>query len=78
MKLTDKQRINARYIKKYDRPQTPYQRVMNSEQVDSDVKQRLQALHDRLNPLILKQEIEAKLRVIFRHVTVTSNVRQRL
>jgi len=78
MKLTDKQRINARYIKRYDQPQTPYQRVMNCEQVAVEVKSSLQTLHDSLNPFILKQQIEAKLRTIFHSVTVTSNVRQRL
>lgn len=78
MKLTDKQRINARYVKRYDQPQTPYQRVMDCEQVGAEVKSSLKALHDSLNPFILKQQIEAKLRTIFQHVTVTSNVRQRL
>jgi hypothetical protein len=78
MKLTDKRRINARYVKRYDQPKTPYQRVMDCEQVGAQVKSSLKALHESLNPFILKQQIEAKLRTIFQHVTVTSNVRQRL
>jgi len=28
MKLLEKQRINSKYRKKYDAPQTPYQRVV--------------------------------------------------
>jgi len=78
MKLVDKQRINSKYRKKYDRPQTPYQRVLASEQITDQTKSRLKALHLSLNPFILKQSIEKKLRVIFKQVRVTTNVRQRL
>jgi hypothetical protein len=78
MKLTDKQRINSKYRKKYDQPQTPYQRVMASEQVTDSTKTRLEVLHHSLNPFILKQSIEKKLRTIFKQVRVTPNVRQRL
>lgn len=63
VKLIDKQRINARYVKRYDQPQTPYQRVMACEQVAPEVKSSLKALHDSFNPFILKQQIEVKLRV---------------
>ena len=78
MKLLDKVRINSKYRKKYDIPQTPYHRVMASEHVSEESKERLQTVHQQLNPFILKQSIEKKLRRIFKLVTVTSNVRQRL
>ena len=78
MKLLQKVRINSKYRKKYDTPQTPYHRVMASEHVSEQSKKRLQAVHQQLNPFILKQSIEKKLRRIFKLVTVTSNVRQRL
>lgn len=78
MKLLEKQRINSKYIKEYDVPQTPYQRVLASEQVTEETKEQLKAEHQRLNPFILKRTIEKKLKVIFQHVKVTSNVRQRL
>jgi hypothetical protein len=78
MKLVSKQRINSKYYKKYDSPQTPYHRVMASDHVIEDAKIELEAVHNRLNPFILKQAIERKLRSIFQHVKVTSNVRQRI
>ena len=78
MKLLEKQRINSKYYKKYDAPQTPYQRVMASDQIDDDTRGRLETVHQSLNPFILKKTIEKKLRLIFEHVKVTSNVRQRI
>ena len=78
MKLVEKQRINSKYRKRYDPPQTPYSRVLAAEEVSSKTKEELKALHDTLNPFILKQNIERKLREIFQYVSVTSNVRQRL
>jgi len=78
MKLLEKKRINSKYYKKYDLPRTPYERVMASEHVSAQTKQHLKTIHESLNPFILKKTIEKKLRVIFKHVKVTSNVRQRI
>jgi hypothetical protein len=78
MKLREKRRINSKYYKKYDAPQTPYLRVLASEHVTEEAKERLRNLHMSLNPFILKRTIEKKLKVIFQHVKVTSNVRQRI
>jgi hypothetical protein len=78
MKLQEKHRINSKYVKKYDTPQTPYERVLAADQVTDAVKQRLQTVHQALNPFLLKQAIETKLRTIFKFVKVTSNVRQRI
>ena len=78
MKLQEKHRINSKYVKKYDPPQTPYQRVLASDQITDAAKQRLRTTHQSLNPFILKQAIEKKLQTIFKLVKVTSNVRQRI
>ena len=78
MKLLEKERINSKYYKKYGSPRTPYDRVMASEHVSDEEKDRLQTVHKALNPFILKKNIEKKLRVIFKKVKVTSNVRQRI
>jgi hypothetical protein len=77
-KLVEKTRINSKYRKKYDKPKTPYQRVMESKHTSKQVKQQLKAVHLKLNPFILKTEIERKLKRIFQLVKVTSNVRQRI
>jgi len=73
-----KQRINSKYRKKYDKPKTPYQRVMESKDIEPEVKQQLKTVHLTLDPFILKANIERKLRHIFQQVKVTSNVRQRI
>ena len=78
MKLTEKKRINSKYLKKYDAPQTPYHRVLASNQITDEAKEHLKQVHQSLNPFILKKIIEKKLRVIFKYVKVTSNVRQRI
>jgi hypothetical protein len=78
MKLTEKQRINARYKKKYDVPKTPYQRLLDCDLITDEAKSRLQDVHQSLNPFILKRTIEHKLRQIFQKVRVTSDVRQRI
>ena len=78
MKLREKRRINSKYYKKYDAAQTPYLRVLASEHVTEEAKERLRNVHESLNPFILKRTIEKKLKVIFHHVKVTSNVRQRI
>ena len=78
MKLLEKKRINSKYYKKYDLPRTPYDRVLASDHISDEVKESLKTVHQSLNPFILKKIIEKKLRVIFKYVKVTSNVRQRI
>jgi hypothetical protein len=77
-KLIEKTRINSKYKKKYEYPQTPYQRLMAANQITEPKKKQLQACHLNLNPFILKQNIELKLKGIFKLVKVTTNVRQRI
>lgn len=78
MKLLEKKKINSRYYKQYGKPKTPYQRVMESEHIDPATKAKLKQTHESLNPFALKRAIERKLKVIFAHVRVTSQVRNRL
>ena len=78
MKLLEKKRINSKYYKKYGPPLTPYDRVLASSHIADEAKKRLETIHLSLNPFILKRSIEKKLRVIFKSVKVTSNVRQRI
>ncbi len=64
LKLLSKTRKGARTIRKYSPPQTPYQRLMQSEHLSQAQKQKLQARFQQLNPLRLKQEIEQKLKTV--------------
>lgn len=78
LKLLEKKRINSKYQKKYDSPKTPYQRLVASNHLTEEKKIQLQTCHRELNPFILKQRIERKLKEIFKLTKVTTNVRQRL
>ena len=78
LKLKSKIRIGSRYRKTYEEPKTPYQRIMESTCIASEVKQGLELTHCALNPFQLKKTIERKLKTIFNLVTVTSFVRHRI
>ncbi len=57
MKLVSKERDGARVRKKYDRPRTPYRRVLESAEVKKGQKERLKQEYESLNPAQLKREI---------------------
>ncbi len=78
MKLIEKQKVNSKYIKRYDKPKTPYERLMNSDDVLEDTKKILENQYKQLNPFVLKKIIEKKLKNIFKYVTVSSSVRKRI
>jgi len=65
MKLASKERVRSRYRKRYDPPQTPYERLLQSREVSPQNKRQLQAAYARLNPFALKNTIEQKLKNIF-------------
>ena len=66
MKLVSKEKINSKYRKKYDTPQTPYQRLLASDHVLPETKQKLTKIYKSLNPFVLRKNIETKLKNIFR------------
>ena len=78
LKLLEKKRINSKYYKKYETPQTPYQRLMLSSHISDDNKKALNNLHQTLDPFVLKRQIDRQLKAIFKLVPVTSNVRKRI
>jgi len=61
MKLTEKVRIGGSVKRKYDIPQTPYQRLMESNQTSAKVRAELETLYLSLNPAQLKRDINSKL-----------------
>ncbi|HLC06618.1 MAG TPA: ISNCY family transposase [Candidatus Babeliales bacterium] len=65
MKLLSKERVNSKYRKKYGIPQTPYQRLLTSDHIHPDAKQKLTRIYESLNPFILRRNIETKLKNIF-------------
>lgn len=66
LKLISKERINSKYRKKYDQPKTPYQRLLASEDMPQEIKKKLIATYQLLNPFDLRKKIETKLKNIFK------------
>jgi hypothetical protein len=65
MKIKSKDKINNSVCKKiYDKAQTPYQRLINSNQIPDKKKQELEELFLSLNPVELKTKIDQKLNKI--------------
>lgn len=65
MKLDSKMMIKTRYKRFYGTPETPYSRVMKSKEVGDRTKERLQYVHDNLDPISLRNNLERKLKHIF-------------
>ena len=75
MKLIEKTRIGGKLKKKYDKPKTPYQRLLEHPNVSPWAKGRMQYLHQRMNPFELKKELERKLNFFFRLVDIEKRKR---
>lgn len=61
VKLQRKVRVGSRLRRKYDRPQTPFERVKASRQGDAQKIAHLQRLRDNLDPFELDRIIRQKL-----------------
>jgi len=61
MKLVAKERVGARVKKQYDEARTPYQRILEAEEVSQTVKDELQAMYLTLNPVSLRRQIDNSL-----------------
>jgi len=62
LKLVKKTRIGGRLKKTYDRPKTPYDRLMESGLLTQAQQDRLSSAKELLNPLLLKAGLDKKLR----------------
>jgi hypothetical protein len=52
-------RVGSKYKKKFEKiAKTPYQRVMEHPEISDDIKEKLKTEHEKLNPAVLKKEIE--------------------
>ena len=65
MKLIKKVRVGSRYQKQYDLPRTPFQRLLDTGILSPEARQCLVECKALFNPLVLKQNLEDKLRNIF-------------
>lgn len=65
MKLVRKDRIGGHLKRVYDTPKTPYQRLMESNQIAPQMAEQLKQLYLSLNPADLKRQIDKKLSRLF-------------
>jgi hypothetical protein len=65
MKLVRKERIGGHLKRVYDIPKTPYQRLLESNQISPQASRELQKLYLSLNPAELKRQIDRKLSKLF-------------
>lgn len=70
-KLHSRDKRGSKTIRRYEKPQTPYARLLASPKISGQAKARLRAEHAQLNPFALKKSIEQKLRLFF---TAQSNL----
>ena len=64
-KLIEKKVVASKTLKRYDKPKTPYERVLESKHVDPSIKRSLKEQFEKLNPFHLRKAIEAKMKRIF-------------
>jgi hypothetical protein len=65
MKLTQKTRVGSKLKRRYDKPQTPLERLLSCPQADAVKTQRLKRLRDQTDPFELAKRLEQKLERIF-------------
>jgi hypothetical protein len=65
-KLVEKQREGSRWVRRHDRPQTAYQRLVSSGQLSKKQARRLREEYEALDPFALAQQTEKKLNPILR------------
>ena len=76
MKLESKTRIGGKMKKKYDKPKTPYERLLTYPQLNPWAKGRMQQLYQKTNPFELKSELERKLNFFLRLVEIEKRKNQ--
>ena len=78
MKLANKQRLGSKVKKTYDKPLTPYRKLMQSDQLPEKAKQRLKKQYLTLNPAQLDRQIAALQTKLAKLVTEKQSAETRM
>jgi hypothetical protein len=65
-KLISKERHGARVVKRYDRAQTPYRRLLATDSLAPDRRAALAAEYQALNPRQLRADLETRLDMLWK------------
>jgi len=64
-KLLSKEKLGSSYRRRYEKPQTPYQRLVGRPELPPQNRHQLKTRHQATNPLALKKSIEQDLKTFF-------------
>ena len=65
-KIVSKERDGAKVKKRYDRPRTPYQRLLETDVLDDTKREELARQYSRLNPVKLLAQIHGDLEALWK------------
>jgi len=74
--LVDKKIVDGRLQRKWDRAQTPYQRLLASGVLSPEQKKRLAELHAQTNPRQLRREIYQAIEQLCSHLLKKDNLKK--
>lgn len=77
VKLLDKKRVKSKIIKKFDKAKTPYQRLIESGCLTDEQIKALEIKRKELDPFELNNNIQTKLKKIFRLVNQQSRQKRK-
>ena len=61
LKLINKLRLGSKTIKEYEKPNTPFQRLMQSNHSTQEAKEKLKSTFQTLNPFLLQKQMKSKI-----------------
>lgn len=73
IKLILKERVAGKIHRRYDKPRTPFCRLLESDEISKKKKQELTKIYNSLNPAELKRQIDKKLDMLYKVYQSKSN-----
>ena len=65
-RIVEKYEIDGKWKKKYEKvAKTPYRRVLENKDISDEVKEKLRLEHAKLNPAIMKKEIDRLKKILY-------------
>ena len=65
-RMIEKEKLSSRYRRKYEKKaKTPYQRIIEREDVTGEIREKLRDIHGSLNPRLLQQEIARRISKLY-------------
>jgi hypothetical protein len=68
LKLLRKERVGSKYKRYYSKPETPFMRIMNCNNINQTIKDQLLLIYNSLNPFTLQQQIKNKTKLFLKYL----------